>query len=59
MTEARLIDPKSIRAGTFQGGAPDTVRDAGFYARKHALEARLGRSVSLDEFRAMTGGARP
>src|SRR5208282_3280296 len=49
MTDERIVDPKSIRAGTFQGGAPDTVRDAGFYARS--------REMTLDEFRATRGGA--
>lgn len=58
MTDARTVDPKSIRAGTFQGGSPDTVRDAGFYARKRSLEAKLGRTLSPDEFRAMFGGGK-
>jgi len=53
----RLIDPKSIRAGTFQGGAPDTVRDIGFYARKRRAEVIAGRVLTLDEFRSL-GGAR-
>jgi hypothetical protein len=48
---APAVDPKSVRQGTFQGGAPDTVRDAGFYARKRAFEAEAGRVVSIDEFR--------
>lgn len=50
---APAVDPKSIRQGTFQGGAPDTVRDAGFYSRKRALEASLARELSVDEFRAL------
>lgn len=50
-----LVDPKSARAGTFQGGAPDTVRDVGFYGRKRAAEAREGRALSIDEFRAIDG----
>ena len=48
-----LVDPKSVRAGTFQGGAPDTVRDAGFYARKRSAEEQAGRALSVDEFRAL------
>lgn len=50
---APAVDPKSVRQGTFQGGAPDTVRDAGFYSRKRATEARLGRELSVDEFCAI------
>lgn len=50
---SRPIDPKDFRAGTFQGGVPDTVRDAGFYARKRGIEKELGRSISIEEMRAM------
>ena len=49
----KAVDPKSVRQGTFQGGAPDTVRDAGFYARKRKAEAKAGRALSLDEFREL------
>src|SRR5574337_88526 len=50
--KSRSVDPASTRLGTFQGGAPDTVRDAGFYARKRAAEAAAGRPLTIDEFRA-------
>jgi hypothetical protein len=50
------FDPKDFRRGTFQGGAPDTVRDAGFYARKRAYEKQVGRQVTLEEFRTVGGG---
>ena len=64
------IDPKSVRRGTFQGGAPDTVRDAGFYSAKRKAEAKIGHDLSVDEFRQMrskatepgltwVGGSRP
>lgn len=42
---------KQFREGTFQGGAPDTIRDAGFYSRKRKAEKLLGRDLSVDEFR--------
>ena len=46
-------NPKDFRKGDFQGGSPDTVRDAGFYSRKRNLETELGREVSVDEFRTI------
>lgn len=45
--------PKDVRAGNFQGGMPDTVRDMQFYNRKRAFEAKIGREVSIEEFRTM------
>jgi hypothetical protein len=49
---APKVDPASVRQGVFDGGAPDTVRDARFYEKKRAVERVLGRDLTVDEFRA-------
>lgn len=50
-TPAARANPKDYRAGTFKGGAPDTVRNASFYADKRKLEATLGRELTIEEYR--------
>jgi hypothetical protein len=42
------MNKKEFRAGTFQGGAPDTVRDAGFYARKREAEKQHGDHIEVN-----------
>lgn len=53
---SKPLDPKDFRAGTFQGGSPDTVRDAAFYSKKRRLEADLGREISIEEYRGLKSG---
>lgn len=36
--------------------APDTYRDPQFYAKKRKAEAKLGRELSIEEFRALDAG---
>lgn len=42
--------PADFRAGTFQGGSPDTIRNASFYAEKRELE----RELDINEFREIS-----